>query len=302
MAEERDRRGEPWQATFDEAQVRLGDFVVPLNWPVTGEPAKTFLLKLTNGFFGKFMSGPVVLDIGYKGARGDNAVPILPHIANFDDLDPLATEPVVDLVHVKPGSVLPGDADLIILPGSKATIADLAALRAAGFDVDIAAHARRGGRVLGLCGGYQMLGRSVSDPGGLEGKPGTRAGLGLLDVETVLSEDKRLAPVAGTTGDGVPFAGYEMHMGSTEGPDRARPFARLADGSPEGARSPDDRVGGTYVHGLFADDRQRSAWLTRLGAGAAAVAYDGLIETTLDRLAAHIGAHVDLDRLLSLSR
>jgi len=237
-----------------------------------------------------------------RNGRITIAVPILPHIANFDDLDPLATEPVVDLVHVKPGSVLPGDADLIILPGSKATIADLAALRAAGFDVDIAAHARRGGRVLGLCGGYQMLGRSVSDPGGLEGKPGTRAGLGLLDVETVLSEDKRLAPVAGTTGDGVPFAGYEMHMGSTEGPDRARPFARLADGSPEGARSPDDRVGGTYVHGLFADDRQRSAWLTRLGAGAAAVAYDGLIETTLDRLAAHIGAHVDLDRLLSLSR
>src|SRR5947207_2178122 len=127
-----------------------------------------------------------------RNGRITIAVPILPHIANFDDLDPLATEPVVDLVHVKPGSVLPGDADLIILPGSKATIADLAALRAAGFDVDIAAHARRGGRVLGLSGGYQMPGRRVSDPGGPEGKPGTRAGLGLLDVATVLSEGKRL--------------------------------------------------------------------------------------------------------------
>jgi adenosylcobyric acid synthase len=230
------------------------------------------------------------------------AVPILPHIANFDDLDPLEVEPAVDLIRLRPGSALPGDIDLVILPGSKATIADLAALRGAGFEVDIAAHRRRGGLVLGLCGGYQMLGRAVADPQGIEGPPGEVAGLGLLDVETVLSARKRLEPIRGTTDGGVPFSGYEMHMGVTAGADCARPFARLDDGAPEGAVSADGRVFGTYIHGLFADDRQRAAWFSRLSAGAAGVSYDDLIERTLDRLAAHLGAHLDLDRLLSLAR
>jgi len=235
-------------------------------------------------------------------ARVRIAVPILPHIANFDDLDPLDAEPAVDLVRVKPGSALPGDADLVVLPGAKATIADLAALRAAGFDIDIAAHGRRGGSVLGLCGGYQMLGKTVADPDGIEGPPGKVAGLGLLDVDTILSGDKSLEPVRGATTDGVPFAGYEMHIGITEGPDRARPFAHLADGSPEGATAPNGRVAGTYVHGLFADDRQRAAWLARLSAGPSRVAYDDLIERTLDALAAHLAAHLDLDRILKLAR
>jgi adenosylcobyric acid synthase len=230
------------------------------------------------------------------------AVPILPHIANFDDLDPLDAEPAVDLVRVGVGAALPGDADLVILPGSKATIADLAALRAAGFHIDIAAHRRRGGVVVGVCGGYQMLGRTISDPAGIEGPVGTAEGLGLLEVETVLGGDKRLEPVHGETSDGAPFAGYEMHIGTSKGPDCARPFARLADGSPEGAVSDDGRVIGTYIHGLFADDGQRAAWLARLGAGPSAVAHDALVEEVLDRLAAHIGAHVRLDRLLSLSR
>jgi adenosylcobyric acid synthase len=235
-------------------------------------------------------------------ARLRIAVPILPHIANFDDLDPLDAEPAVDLVRVRPGTALPGDADLILLPGSKATIADLEALRAAGFHIDIAAHRRRGGIVLGLCGGYQMLGRTIADPGGIEGPPGTAEGLGLLDVATTLSNDKRLEPVSGTTGDGVSFSGYEMHMGVTEGQDRARPFARLADGSPEGAISADGRVIGTYVHGLFTDDRQRAAWLERFGAGPANIIYEDLIERTLDALAGHLAAHLDLDRLLKLAR
>jgi adenosylcobyric acid synthase len=230
------------------------------------------------------------------------AVPILPRIANFDDLDPLAAEPDVDLVLVKPGSALPGDADLVILPGSKATIADLSALREAGFHIDIAAHVRRDGMVLGLCGGYQMLGRTIADPDGIEGPPGVVQGLGLLDLETVLSAHKRLAPAAGTTADGIPFSGYEMHMGISAGPDCRRPFARLADGTLDGAISTSGRVFGTYIHGLFADDRQRSAWLARLNAGPAAVAHEALIEETLDRLAAHIASHVDLDRLFSLSR
>jgi adenosylcobyric acid synthase len=234
-------------------------------------------------------------------ARVRVAVPILPHIANFDDLDPLEAEPDVELIRVRAGEALPGDADVIIVPGSKATIADLAALRAAGFDIDIGAHRRRGGLVLGLCGGYQMLGRVVSDSEGIEGPAGAVEGLGLLDVATTLSAEKRLEAVRGTTTDGAPFSGYEMHMGVTEGPDRARPFARLADGLPEGAVSPDGRVIGTYVHGLFADDRQRSAFLARFN-GTAQITYDAAIDQTLDALAAHLAAHLDLDRLLMLAR
>ena len=230
------------------------------------------------------------------------AVPILPHIANFDDLDPIDTEPAVDLVRVRPGAALPGDADLVILLGSKATLADLAALRGAGFDIDIAAHRRRGGLVLGLCGGYQMLGRTVADPDGVEGPPGAAGGLGLLDVATVLTGEKRLEQVNGETADGVAFAGYEMHMGTTTGADCARPFAHLAGRTPEGAISSDGRVMGTYIHALFADDRQRAAWLARLRAGPSAIAYDALIETTLDRLAAHVARYVDLDRLFKLAR
>ena len=235
-------------------------------------------------------------------ARIKIAVPLLPHIANFDDLDPLDAEPSVELARVRPGQALPGDADLVILPGSKATIADLTALREAGFDIDIAAHLRRGGTVLGLCGGYQMLGRLVHDPEGIEGAPGTAAGLGLLDVETRLANEKRLVTAEGQTSDGAPFTGYEMHMGLSEGPDCARPFARLADGTLDGAVSASGRVIGTYIHGLFADDRQRSAWLKRFDAGGTAIAYDALVDDTLDALAAHLEAHIDIDRLLSLAR
>jgi adenosylcobyric acid synthase len=147
-----------------------------------------------------------------------------------------------------------------------------------------------------------MLGRAIDDPAGVEGPVGRAEGLGLLEVESELSGDKRLVPVRGETSDGVPFAGYEMHMGVTKGPDSARPFARLADGSREGAVSADGRVIGTYVHGLFADDRQRAAWLARLNAGPSVIAYDALVEQVLDRLAAHMASHVALDRLLSLSR
>jgi adenosylcobyric acid synthase len=230
------------------------------------------------------------------------AAPILPHIANFDDLDPLEAEPMIDLIRLRPGMALPSDVHLVIVPGSKATIADLAALRAAGFDIDIAAHRRRGGLVLGLCGGYQMLGRTIADPQGIEGAPGQVDGLGLLDVETVISDHKRLEPIRGTTNGGVPFRGYEMHMGVTAGADCARAFARRDDGTPEGAISADGRVFGTYIHGLFVDDRQRAAWLSRLSAGAGGIRYDDLIEHVLDRLAAHLAAHLDLDRLLSLAR
>jgi len=235
-----------------------------------------------------------------SGGRLRIAVPILPRIANFDDLDPLAAEPEIDLLRLHPGDVLPANIDLVILPGSKSTISDLASLTASGLATDILAHHRRGGVVLGLCGGYQMLGRTIADPAGLEGPPGAVPGLGLLDVTTTLTAEKRLSPVAGRTADGVAFTGYEMHMGVTDGPDRAHSFAMLADG-PEGAISADGRVVGTYVHGLFADDAQRSAWLARLGASPSTLAYEAGVEAALDELAGHMAAHLDLDRLLSLA-
>jgi adenosylcobyric acid synthase len=230
------------------------------------------------------------------------AVPVLPHIANFDDLDPLEAEPAVELVRVRPGQALPGDARLVILPGSKCTRADLEALREASFDIDIAAHISRGGTVLGLCGGFQILGRVVHDPDGIEGAAGSTAGLGLLDVETTLTGEKRLEPASGETFDGAPFSGYEMHMGKTMGADCARPFARLSDGTNDGAMSADRRVIGTYVHGLFGDDRQRAAWLARFDAGPAQIAYDERVDAVLDRLAEHLEAYVNIDRLLTLSR
>jgi adenosylcobyric acid synthase len=157
--------------------------------------------------------------------------------------------------------------------------------------------------VLGLCGGYQMLGRRIADPEGIEGPPGECAGLGLLDVETVLGGDKTLRPVSGvSTDDLAPFDGYEMHVGRTRGPDCERPLLRFADGTPDGATSPNGRIQGAYVHGLFARDGQRTAWLERLGAGASGLAYEHEVERVLDALAAHLERHVDLDRLLSLAR
>ncbi|GGC92531.1 cobyric acid synthase [Chelatococcus reniformis] len=236
------------------------------------------------------------------GARLRIAVPILPGISNFDDLDPLAAEPDVELVPVRRGEVIAGDADLVLLVGSKTTIADLAMLRADGLDIDILAHVRRGGRVLGLCGGYQMLGRSIADPDGIEGPPQTVAGLGLLDAHTVLTGDKRLARVTGATSDGIAFAGYEMHLGVTTGADAARPFARLVDGSPDGAISADGRVAGTYVHGLFAHDAQRSAWITRLGGAAGGLDHEAGVDAVIERLGEHMAQHIDLDRLLDLAR
>lgn len=227
------------------------------------------------------------------------AVPLLPGISNFDDLDPLRHEPAVQLVTVAPGTPLPAAARLVVLPGSKTTIADLAAFRREGWDIDLKAHVRRGGRVLGLCGGFQMLGRSVADPLGLEGPPSRVDGLGYLPVDTVLGEVKRLAPVTGTA-DGVPFAGYEMHMGETTAADV--PFARFADGRADGAISADGRVAGCYVHGLFADDAQRAALLARLGAASDGRSYEAGQEAALDAVAAHMEAHIDLDRLLAIAR
>ncbi len=229
------------------------------------------------------------------------AVPMLRRIANFDDLDPLAMEPGVSVVTVQPGEAIPGDADLIVIPGSKATVSDLAFLRTQGWDVDILAHRRRGGRVLGLCGGYQMLGRTIADPDGVEGWAGGVAGLGLLDVTTALGGDKATVAIAGRhlpTGETI--AGYEIHIGRTTGPDCARPLLNL-DGRSDGALSADGLVAGTYVHGLFAADGFRRAFLAALGAVPSALRYQAEVEATLDALAEHIESHVAVDRLLAIA-
>jgi adenosylcobyric acid synthase len=238
-----------------------------------------------------------------KGAarRLKIAVPIIARIANFDDLDPLGQEPGVELAFIPPGTPLPADADLVILPGSEATIADLAFFRAEGWDIDLAAHIRRGGHVMGLCGGYQMLGRTITDPDGIEGRPGRFDGLGLIEVETILTPDKITRPVQAVhCGSGLPVSGYEIHLGRTEGADCARPFARIGD-RPDGAMRADGRVIGTYLHGVFTDDAFRAHFLAQFGLRSE-LAYAARIEAVLDALADHCEAHLDLDAMLEIAR
>ncbi|ATP21562.1 cobyric acid synthase [Sphingobium yanoikuyae] len=227
------------------------------------------------------------------------ACPILPRISNFDDLDPFKLDPGVELRMVPPGQPIPAKAALIVLPGSKATIADMAAMRAQGWDIDILAHHRRGGSILGICGGYQMLGRHIADPDGIEGPAGTVEGLGLLDVETRLSAGKRLERVEGVA-LGAAFGGYEMHIGETSGPDSDRPFASLG-GNADGAISADGRVMGTYVHGLLASSPLRAALLARLGVDGGVADYDRSVDMALDAIAARLEEHLDIDAIVALA-
>lgn len=241
-----------------------------------------------------------ILDLSGGVARAGTltlAVPVLPRMANFDDLDPLAQEPGVSVVLVQAGDPVPV-CDVILIPGSKSTIADLAFVREQGWDIDILAHRRRGGRVIGLCGGYQMLGRIIADPEGLEGPPGSVPGLGLLDVVTLLAPDKTTAPFSGRDMEtGLAVTGYEIHLGRTDGPDRARPWLER-DGVGEGAISADGRVGGSYVHGLFSDDEFRRSFLAKIGAQTSDLEYESVVDQTLDRLADHLDEHVDTDAIL----
>ena len=219
------------------------------------------------------------------------AIPRLPRIANFDDFDPLIATPGVRVDFVPVGQPLPQDADLVILPGSKATRADLAVLREAGWDIDIRAHHRAGKRILGICGGYQMLGRIIADPHGLEGAPGTSEGLGLLAVDTVLAPEKQLrVEHAVHVATGAPISGYHMHLGVTSGPDTHRPFARLPNAT-DGATSADGKVEGTYMHGIFASDGLSQSYMNISGEAPK-------LDATFDALAAHLTAHLDLDLLL----
>jgi adenosylcobyric acid synthase len=227
---------------------------------------------------------------------------LFPHIANFDDFDPLKAEPETAFSFITPGQAIPGDVDLVILPGSKTTLSDLAFLRAQGWDVDIAAHLRRCGRVLGVCGGFQMLGRRIADPGGVEGPPGEAEGLGLLDIETVLSTAKTVGPVSGVVaGEGAAFAGYEIHVGETRGPALARPLLLRDDGALEGAVSADGRVAGAYVHGLFDRGAARAALLARWGAASAGGDHDLAVDAALDEIAATLERSLDISALARIA-
>ena len=230
------------------------------------------------------------------------AVPVLSRIANFDDLDPLAAEPGVEVQFVEPDRALPGDADLVVLPGSKATIGDMRFLQSQGWDVDLRAHLRRGGWLLGLCGGYQMLGRTIRDPDGIEGEPGEVPGLGMLELETDLTGAKRLVEATGTErASGQPVRGYEMHMGVTTGPGLSAPMLDL-DGRSDGAVSADGKVMGCYLHGLFSSDTFRAAFLERLGGRASSgLAWERRIDSTLDALAEHLESSLDLEAIIQMS-
>ncbi|MEM1361529.1 MAG: cobyric acid synthase [Pseudomonadota bacterium] len=243
-----------------------------------------------------------ILDlVGRPGGPIKIAVPRLGRIANFDDLDPLAADPKITVDIISPGRPLPGDATLVLIPGSKTTRADLEDFRSHGWDIDLAAHRRRGGHVLGICGGYQMLGQSVADPDGLEGTPGETPGLGLLDISTVMRPEKTLSRVtAREMTSGTALSGYEIHLGESTGPDCQRAWIEIGD-TPHGAASPDRRVRGCYLHGLFQEAEFRESYLEQLGATPTAFDHPAAIEKTLDQLAAHLEQHMDVDRLLAMA-
>jgi len=242
---------------------------------------------------------PAEDSVALEQAGGDKhggsvvAVPVLSRIANFDDFDPLKLEPGVKLVFVRPGDAWPREARLVVLPGSKSTIADLDQFKALGWDVELRDHVRRGGHALGVCGGYQMLGRSARDPNGIEGSEREAEGLGLLDLETVLVKKKTvLNQNAVDAQTGIPLSGYEIHIGRTTGPDTDRPMV-LLDGKPDGAGSADGRVRGVYLHGLFSSDAWRADYLRSIGIEAGKLNYREEVENVLDALAAHLAREVD---------
>jgi len=284
-------RGDP--SLFDDGYAMISD---QTGWPGFGVVP----------WFGEAWKLPAedALDIATPvRAQGLHVVCLkLSRIANFDDLDPLAQEPGVRVTMLHAGQPLPGDTDVVIIPGSKSTRGDLAFLKAQGWDEDVRAHYRRGGHVLGICGGFQMLGQRVSDPEGIEGPPGDTDGIGLLDVETIMTGDKRLSTVEAVHApSGQLFDGYEIHIGRSDGPDRARPFARVA-GQDEGAISADGRIAGSYLHGMFRDDAFRRAWLAGFDVAAGDASYTATVETTLDALADHLEAHLDVGALLACAR
>lgn len=230
------------------------------------------------------------------------AVPMLDRIANFDDLDPLRAEPQVEVVFVPPGKSLPNDAGLVVIPGSKSTIGDLLRFRENGWDRDLADHRRRGGHVVGICGGYQMLGAMVRDPDGIEGTVTETSGLGLLDVETVMEPEKTVRNVTAHSATfGSPLSGYEIHLGRTFGPDCLRPSV-VINGIDDGATSADGKVFGTYLHGLFGADAFRARFLESLGIVGGGIDYRAEVDRALDAIAVHLEKHLDCDAIFGLAR
>ena len=228
-------------------------------------------------------------------------VPVLPRISNHTDFDPLRLHPQVALSFIRPGEAVP-PADLIILPGSKSVRADLARLRNSGWEDAITRHLRYGGKVLGICGGLQMLGTRIADPLGIEGPAGSSQGLGWLALETTLAAEKQLRNVQGRLlfGD-APVRGYEIHAGVSDGPDLARPALWLTPGRGDGAVSADGQVMGTYVHGLFEEPEACAAVLHWAGLkGATQLDYDALRERDIERLADLVERHMDTARLRDL--
>jgi len=249
-----------------------------------------------------------ILDLAGKADQGRAerpfhvAVPVLRRIANFDDLDPLSSDPAIRLTLIEAGAPLPMDADLVLLPGSKSTLADLAYLREQGWDIDIRALHRQGASIAGLCGGYQMLGRKVHDPDGIEGPAGSLDGLGLLEVETTLTPDKTVQFSAGIDlSSDTPVEGYEIHLGQTDGPDTKRPMLKLGDGREDGAISADGRVMGCYMHGLFASDAYRSSWLKTATGKASMLQFDSSVEAGLEALADHLETYADLAAIAGIA-
>ena len=227
----------------------------------------------------------------------------LSRMANFDDLDPLAQESNIELIMLKAGQAIPGDASLVLIPGSKSTRGDLKFLREQGWDIDLYAHYRRGGHILGLCGGYQMLGKQIDDPSGLDGPAGSTEGLGLLNVNTEMLPEKTLKKVTAIHRESkLAVNGYEIHLGRTTGEDCNRPFTYL-DKEPEGACSRDGRISGSYLHGLFCSDDFRSAFLESLGAPPSGdLKYEKSLDDVLDELANHIEDQLDVDALLKIAQ
>lgn len=231
------------------------------------------------------------------------AVPVLPHIANFDDFDALAAEESVDLVYVYPGQPIPAEAKMVILPGSKTTISDLEFFRQQEWDIDLKAHLRRGGYVLGICGGYQMLGKTIADPMGIEGEKREVAGLGLLPIHTILNDDKRVTDVTGVSlEDKIPFQGYEIHCGKTQLEETAVPLLSLEGGEPDGALSPDGHVAGCYIHRLFDHPKQRARWLDLLQVSSDGIEQSQRIENSLNQVAEELEKCLDLDAVLKIAR
>ena len=229
-------------------------------------------------------------------------VPRLSRIANFDDLDPLRSELDVNVEVIDSTKTLPVDADIILIPGTKSTLSDLKYIRDCGWDIDILSHHRRGGLIVGICGGFQILGAHINDPEGIEGIPGEAKGLGLLDISTVIEGEKALKEVNGKdiyTKES--FVGYEMHIGKTFGDDLNKPWLQLSDGRLEGATSSDGSVLGSYIHGLFVSDQFRASFLNRVRSGRhSQSAYEIKIEEVLDQIGVNLEENIDIDSLISL--